>query len=440
MITQHPIRSAVVQRLTLRFVAILLLAIFGMVLPRVEASTQSAAVIIEWNQLLQQNLLGLPPQAQVRPYAMLHIAMADAVVAIEGRYDPYHVRMSAPHGASAEAAAAQAGHDILIALIPAAEATFNNALEARLATINPGLRSLGVQVGHKVAAAVIAWRQDDGSANANPQPPAFLPSTLPGIWRQTISGPATFSKFGDVVPFGLLTATQFLPTPPPQLESAQYAQDFNEVKEKGRATGSTRTLEEERFAQLFAGVGTYANVTNFFRLWNNVARDVAQAKSLSLVDTARLFALLNATTHDSLQTSHTSKFVYRLWRPETAIDQAALDHNDATAPEAAWIPLLTTPPYPAYSSNATCVSFGPARMLANVFGDDAQSFTATWYTGTSPPTVVHAEPYNSFSALAQDGADSRVWGGIHFRFDLVGSQVSCTEVADYIFDHYMRPR
>ena len=439
MITKHLICTTAVKGFTQAIATTFALAALGVVAPRVEARTQSAEVIIEWNQLLQQNLAG-PPQAQVRPYAMLHIAMADAVVAVEGRYDPYHVRMSAPQGASAEAAAAQAGHDILVALIPAAQAQFDTALQTRLATITPGLRKLGVQVGKKVAAAVLAWRQNDGSATANPQPPAFLPSTLPGIWRQTVSGPATFSRFGDVVPFGLLTSTQFLPIPPPQLESAEYAQAFNEVKEKGRATGSTRTLEETRFAQLFAGVGTYANVTNFFRLWNNVARDVSRAKSLSLVDTARLFALLNATTHDSLQTSHTSKFVYRLWRPETAIDQAAVDDNAGTAAEAAWPPLLTTPPYPSHTSNATCVSFGPARMLANVSGDDAQSFTATWYTGASPPAVVHAEPYNSFSALAQDGADSRVWGGIHFRFELDASHVSCAQVADYIFDNYMQPR
>src|SRR5262249_54488956 len=189
------------------------------------------------------------------------------------------------------------------------------------------------QVGKKDAAAILAWRENDGSATANPQPPAFLASVLPGIWRTTATGPAQFSEFGSVDPFGLLTPTQFLPIPPPQLESAEYAEDFNEVKSKGRATGATRTPEETRFAQLFAGVGPYANVTNAFRLWHNIARDVSQEKSLSLVGTARLFALLSASIHDSLQTSHTSKFVYRLWRPETAIDQAAVDNNASTAPE-----------------------------------------------------------------------------------------------------------
>ncbi len=303
-----------------------------------------------------------------------------------------------------------------------------------------GSRANGVQVGQQVAAAILTWRENDGSATANPQPPAFLPSVLPGIWRPTASGPAQFSEFGSVVPFALLTPTQYLPTPPPQLESTEYAEDFNEVKSKGRATGSTRTPEETRSAQLFAGLGDFANATNPFRLWDNVARDVAARKSLSLVETARLFALLSASIHDSLQTSQASKFVYRLWRPETAIDQAGVDDNPNTAPETAWPPLLPTPPYPSHASNMDCIGMGAARLLANVFRSDTQSFTATWSTAATPPVVVHSQPYTSFSALARDEGNSRIWGGIHFRFEIDASDVSCAQVADYVFDHYMQRR
>ena len=403
---------------------------------------QSAEVIIEWNQLLQQSTAGAP-FLQARTYAITHIAMADAVVAIQGPYKPFHARVWAPHGASAQAAAAQAAHDVLAVLNPAGLASFDTALQNRLATIPPGPRNLGVQAGKKVAAAILAWRQNDGFAAANPQPPAFLASTLPGIWQQTTAGAAgaaQFSELGSVVPFGLLTSTQFLPAVMPQLESAEYATDFNEVKSVGEATSATRVLEQTRFAQLFAGVGTYANVTNIFRLWNNVARDVSQDKSLSLAGTARLFALMNASIFDSLQTSQTSKFVYRLWRPVTAIDQAGIDNNADTAAQAGWTPLLGTPPYPSHSSNMACVGAGAARMLANVFGDDAQSFTATWFSSATPPTVVHAEPYDSFWAMALDEGDSRVWGGIHFRFEITTSQVSCSQVADYLFDNYMQAR
>jgi hypothetical protein len=123
--------------------------------PRAQASHQNAEVIIEWNQLLQQNVAG-PPFSQVRTYAMMHIAMADAVVAIQGRYEPYHVRVWAPRGGSAESAAAQAAHDVLVALIPASQVTFDTALQTRLTAVPPGLRELGVQVGKKAASGVLA--------------------------------------------------------------------------------------------------------------------------------------------------------------------------------------------------------------------------------------------------------------------------------------------
>ncbi|MBV9696109.1 MAG: vanadium-dependent haloperoxidase [Gammaproteobacteria bacterium] len=394
-------------------------------------------VIVEWNQLLQTNISGLPV-SQPHNYAMLQIAMADAVVAIHRRYRPFHAHIAAPAGASAEAAAAQAGHDILVTLFPASQAVADTALANRLAQIDPGRAALGVQVGKQAAAAILAWRQNDGYAGANPQPPAVLASTLPGIWVPTATGPYQFSLIYHVTPFALLTPFQFLPPPHPQLESPEYATAFNEVKDVGRSNSTVRTLEQGRFAQLFAGVGAYANVTSVFRIWSNVARDVSQSNSLSLVDTARLYAMMWASMHDSILTSHSSKAVYLLWRPETAIAHADIDNNPATDAEPGWTPLIPTPPYPAYSSDMTCLATGASRMLAHVLGSDAQSFTATWYTKAG--TVVFAQPYNSLWSFAVDEANSRVWGGIHYRFDIEASQASCTQVADYVFDNFMQPR
>ncbi|HEY1875307.1 MAG TPA: vanadium-dependent haloperoxidase [Steroidobacteraceae bacterium] len=368
---------------------------------------------------------------------MLHIAMADAVAAIDEGYRPFHAQVSAQWGASAEAAAAQAGHDVLVSLLPDTQPTADSVLTNQLAQIPPARAFLGAVVGRKAAAAILAWRQNDGYASANPQPPSFLASTLPGVWRPTASGPYQYSQIGNVEPFGLLTPSQFLPTPYPQLESAAYAEAFNEVKTVGRAVSATRTPEQTRFAQLFAGVGPFMNVTSPFRLWSNVARDLSEQKSLSLLATARLFALTTAAIHDSLQTSHYSKAVYRLWRPETAIAHADLDDNPATNAEAGWTPLIPTPPYPAFSSNMTCIGTGASRMLANVLGSDAQIFTATWYRAGD--TVVFSQPYTSLFQLGNDEAHSRIWGGIHYRFDIEASQVACTQVADYLFDNHMRP-
>ena len=403
-------------------------------------------IIVAWNQLLQQILTpptGPPPVlpvGQPRDYAMLHIAMADAVVGLHQRYQPFHAHVSAPSGASEEAAAAQAGHDVLSARFPAAQAAADALLASQLAQIPPGRRSLGIQAGASAAAQILAWRQNDGyaSADPNPAPPDLAPGTLPGIWRQTPSGRYQFSEIINVLPFGLLTSTQFLPRPFPQLESSEYADAYNEVKSVGRIDSTVRTPEQGRFAQLFAGNGpAYKNVTGPFRLWSNVARDLSQQKSLSLVDTARLFALTLATIHDSILTSHSSKAVYRLWRPETAIANADLDNNTATDPEPGWRPLIPTPPYPAYSSNMTCIGTGASVMLAQILGSDMQTFAATWYDAGG--VAVFTQPYTRLSQLRFDEANSRIWGGIHYRFDIDASVVSCTQVADYLFDNYMRP-
>jgi hypothetical protein len=396
-------------------------------------------VIIEWNTLLQQ-FQGGQPFPQSRGYAMLHVAMADAVIAIEGNYEPFQIRTHASSAASAEAAAAQAGHDVFYALIASLEgrAAADAALLARLDKIPLAARSKGTAIGMKVAAEVVASRLNDGYLTANPVPATLGASTLPGIWRPTPSGAYQYSDMGAVQPFALLTPTQFLPAPFPQLESAAYATDLNEVKLLGRTIAPDRTEAQTRFAQLFAASpgSIHVNVTNPFRLWSNVARDLTRKHELSLVRTARLFALTLVSMHDSLLTSQNSKEVYRLWRPETAIKNAGIDDNPETVADPDWTPLVTTPPYPAYASNMTCLGAGSARMLANVLGDDSQEFAATWYRADG--SVVWSQPYTSLWQLGDDAANSRIWGGIHFGFDIDASQVSCTQVADYIFENRMR--
>lgn len=448
--------------------ATLLVAVAGVQTQRVEATNNdsSAAVIIEWNQLAQQHIAGLP-FVQIRQYAMLHIAMADAVVSIERRYEPYKFGVWAPYGASARAAAAQAAHDVLFSLITvqASRDAFAQKLTADLATVPTGPRLGGVLVGKKVAAWVIAWRQNDGFATADPRP--MPTSSLPGVYRMTPSGATQFAKFGEVEPFGVLSPTQFLPVPYPALESPEYAAAFNDVKTLGRrpsplptsAAGYTPT---QRTALLWAGgmaggeaatPGTpvptpFVNVTNPFRVWYNAARDVAQAESLSLPQTARLFALTAASIFDSVQTSQNSKFVYRLWRPETAIRATAPDQDDdnaSTLEDGTWLPLLLTPPYSSHSSNMQCIGAGAARMLHNVVGGE-RSIKVTWYasnTVTPPattPPVVHTQVFPTFWDAAIDEGNSRLWGGIHYEFELGASRDSCSAVADYIFETKMLQR
>jgi hypothetical protein len=307
-----------------RFAAGLAAAI-GIFAPPAGATNSNAEVIVEWNQLLQANMPSTAGLLTPRYFAMLHIAMFDAANAIEREYTPYHARLLAHPAASTEAAAAQAGHDVLVALIPTPEAraAFDAALQARLAGIQPWRAAAGSAVGHQAASDIIGWRAHDGSGAPNP---VFTLPTFPGLWQPTSAQGAQFVLFGEVTPFALLTPTQYLPDPPPTLTSERYTRDFDEVKTLGSATSTVRTAEQTQTARLFASVG---NSTIHFAMWNIVARDVARRAHWSLVDTARLFALMNASMHDGLQSSHTSKFVYGLWRPVTAIRRADEDMNSA---------------------------------------------------------------------------------------------------------------
>ncbi len=389
-------------------------------------------VVTEWNQILESVVPagGLTPP---RYYSMLHVAMFDAVNSISGDHRPFHTRVWAPRGASLEAAAAQAAHDVLAAQFPASVGVFDAALQARLAGIPTGRAKLGVEVGQAVAAEILEWRAHDGW---NDPVPAYVLPALPGLYQPTppAFGPAQFVQFGSTTPFALLTPTLYLPVAPPTLTSERYATDFEEVKAVGSTTSTVRTPEQTQLARLFASV---ISSTVHWALWNHVARDTAQEKHLSLVESARLFALLNVSIHDGVQTSHTSKFIYGLWRPVTAIRRADEDLNPATTADAGWTPLLTTPPYPSYSGNMACVGSSAARALGLFYGTDEMAFTARWVGSGGNPDV--ARSYATFSAMALDQANSRIFGGIHYRFDNDASRATCPRVADYVFTNYMRP-
>jgi hypothetical protein len=399
------------------------------------AFAQDAELVIEWNRVLLS--VAPPGVAIVRPAAMLHIAMFDAVNAIERAYTPYRFDVRASRGASAEAAAAQAAHDVLTALYPDAHTTFDTLLDSQLASLPAGREKQGIAIGHAVAQAVLDWRQNDGwPATIVPDPTYVLPPT-PGNWQPTPPGFsfATFTFFPEVTPFGIQTSTQFLPPPPPELTSERYAKDFNETKMLGSVGSTERTAEQTEIALRIAGVGfTTVPVSIFFE----VTVDVARTQGLSLVDTARLFAFVSVAEHDGLQTSFTSKFTYGLWRPVTAIQRADEDGNPLTAADPTWLPLLVTPPYPSYAGNASCVSASAARALQLAMGTDEVPFTVTWVGIPPNPDVTRA--YERFSDLAEEAARSRIYGGIHYQFDSDASQAACPKVADYVFANYMLPR
>ena len=406
-----------------------------------EPSELNGDVIIQWNQLLTETarVPGLHPATirVERSYSMLHVAMFDAVNAIERRYTSFLFDGQASSGASEVAACAQAAHDILTALYPSRQPIYDAALAATLAAIPAGRAQQGANIGATVAAQVLVWRSSD---RWDAVPPAYAPPELPGYWQPTPPsfGTAVFTHFPDVVPFAIESGTQFVAPPPPFLNSADYAEAFNEAKRLGAKNSTDRTADQTLVANLHASVGTRATPIS---VWNGIARDVSRSQALGLVDTARLFALLNVAFLDAVQTSFAGKYGYHLWRPVTAIRRAGEDLNPATDPDSEWQPLLSSPRYPTYPGNAAALSAASARILARFFGTDAIAFDV-FFESTDPAINPNGwtRSYSSFWQCADEQARSRVYGGIHFTFDSVASQQSAVELADWVFECTLVPR
>lgn len=389
-------------------------------------------VILQWNRVLQETIRtsGQQPATifPVRSFAMMHAAMFDAVNSIDGTYTPYLTDVPGGPRSSKEAAAAKAAHDVLAALYPTRQSIFAAELSISLNGIPEFRSSQGIRVGEIVASRLLAARVNDGWTV--PPPPYVLPPT-PGNW-QPAPGPAGFTQYPAVIPFATASSTQFAPNPPPLLTSAEYAASLNEVKELGSATSTTRTADQTKVAQLWANVNT---PTSVWFVWNNVARSVATSRNNTTVENARLFALMNIAFHDALQTTMASKFVHGLWRPVTAIRRADEDGNPDTTPDVNWTSLIGNPPYPTYAGNHAAIGTSQSTILALMFGRDDIRFEHTW-EGAGGAT----RSYPGFAAMANEEERSRVYGGIHFTFDQTTGQSVGRNVANYVFQNFMRPR
>jgi hypothetical protein len=391
--------------------------------------------VLDWNVVLFQIVLSEPAGANLatsiatsRPAAIMHLAVFEAVNAIEGDYEPYLGTITAPAGASSRAAAAAAAHDVLRAFFvsPTNVALLDTALAISLGAIPDGQgKDDGVAVGQAAAAAMVAARVGDGSA-----PPAFWvpPNSDPGEWQTTPSCPAlggVFFHWKNVTPFALASTDQFRSDPPPQLTDNKYRKDFDEVKALGRFDSPQRPQDRADVAILYRDLlGP--------QTWNPIARQVAAAEGTSLSENARTFALLNMAIHDALLAVQETKYHYRFWRPETAIRRAGEDGNPKTDPDPAWAPFIVTPCFPSYSSAHASAGGAARKILERAFGAGGHDFTVSH---PSQPISVH---YTKFSQVTDDIDDARIYGGIHFRFDQVAGARQGRRVGSYIYKNFLR--
>jgi hypothetical protein len=373
------------------------------------SASQSMNPVIEWNRTLL--VIVRTPGAQpstihsTRNFAMLHAAIFDAVNNIDRDFEPYAVRH--PHvsrRASAQAAADQAAHDVLISLYPAFATTLDSELQQDLAQIPYGRdKADGIEEGQDVAAAILALRSNDGSAAVLPP---FVPKNQPGSYQLTPPNfaPADFIQWPNVTPFALAHANEFRPGPPPQLTGEDYTLSFNEIKSLGLITSATRTADQTQIGQFWNG-----NIQDF---WNEIAQTAALTHHLDLDQSAHLFALLNISLADTTIAFLDAKYTYDLWRPVTAIQMADSDNNPATAQDPTWIPLSTkTAPDPSFPGAHSAISFAAAEVLRLYLGDQIiLDVTSESLGGVT-------RHFASFSEAAEEAGLSRIYAGQHFRFD-----------------------
>jgi hypothetical protein len=396
-----------------------------------------ADVVLDWNAIAVSTLVSQNqnPFAQARLMSITQLAVFEAVNAITGDYEPYLGTVVAPMGASADAAAVTAAYKVLKNYLPMA-ADLHPAYVASLAAIPEGQAKCdGITTGEAAAAQMIALRASDGSS-----PPQFyLPDPIdPGDWQLTPSCPAAggvFFQWQNVTPFGVPSTpgsrawiAQFAPSPPPALNSRRYAMDYNEVKRVGNVTSDPTDRPQDR-----ADVARFYAVSSPSLVFNLAARQVATAEGSSLSENARVLALLNMASNDSLVASFWTKYHYEFWRPETAIHEGDQDGNRKTDADPAFMPYIVTPCFPSFPSNHGSGSNSAAEVLRRAFGAGGHDITIS-----NPAVPGLSFHYTKFSQITDDISDARVYGGIHYRFDQDAGADLGRDVATYVYKHNLR--
>ena len=385
-------------------------------------------VVTEWNQKAVSLTLApasaLAPVQQARVMAIFQLAVHDAVNGITGEYDTYLSPLAAPQNASPEAAAIAAAYHALKNLFPARAAELDFQYVISLTVHGLSLSDPGIEYGGSAAAAILAARANDHSAEA--QFPYDAPGAgNPGVWVRLNNAPALLPGWGNVTPFVIRSASQFDPGPPPALNSDTYTTDYNEIKQIGVKLNSTRTSEQSDIAQFWRASPT--------AIWNSVLTQVMETRDLNLSQKARLFALMYLAAGDASIACWGTKYEYNFWRPEPAIISAGLDGNDSTVGDASWQPFIPTPPHPDYPSGHTTNSSAMAKILMLEFGDNPGVPITVTLSGIT-------RHWNSFSEGVQEVIDARVYSGIHWRnSDEVGARMG-RQIAQFVSHHALSAR
>ncbi len=397
------------------------IAILGAALLAITVASRAAAdEVMRWNKIATDAsaVANTNPLTESCVFAILHVAIHDAVNAVESRYEPYQPRTSpAPVAASVEAAIAGAAHDTLVALLPESKVSFDAALEETLRTVaDDSRKTAGLEVGRAAAAAILAARENDGQKRTV----EYTPGTKPGEYRPTAPDfkPAALAHWGSVTPFVLKSSAQFRCPEPPPMNSSRDLADIEEVRAIGGSKSVMRTAEQSEIGRYWYESSPQG--------WNRIAREVSAARQFDVWENARLFALVNLAMADGYIAGFEDKYYYNYWRPVTAIRERG---------DSEWLSYLPTPPVPEYPSNHTIEGAAAATVMARFFNTDFISFSMT--SGAPYPGITRK--FWSFSEAARENGASRILCGIHFATAVNAGYIQGERIGEWVYEHALQP-
>ena len=405
----------------------------------------SNSTVIAWNTAIGQAVdNSFPPPAEARIYAMVSLAIHDALNNVVPKYEAYASDNSSVDASDltkelitplADAAVSQAAYDVLTSLYPPSQPQAAALLESILSgSSDPDLGELGVEVGHAVASALFVKRQSDfplvfSSFDLGNAPGVYQANYMPWAVANPPVWPANAvyaANLGNFEPFGMATSDQFRPVPPDAINSSEYAADYDEVKRLGCTACPERSAEQTEIGAFW--------VENVSSSTNRIARAMAEQEKLDGWETARLFALLHISQIDANISSFEGKYHYNYWRPITAIRAGDNDGNPATVGDASWTPTFRTPPTPDYPSTHAYTGAAGSEVLKRFFKKDKISLKII-----SPYYLPGVErTLTSFTQIGRENALSRIYIGYHFRKAVEEGEKMGRQLGAYVFDNSLQ--
>ncbi len=391
------------------------------------AQPASADTVCEWMDLA--NRLGAAAQAapapqppeQTRATTRTALAMFEALNAIDRRYRSYLGLEPADRTASQDAAAATAAYKVLVHHHPALKAALDDSYALAMGAIrDERAREAGRILGEKAAAAAI---QAGGVDPAIAQEP-YRPRTAPGEWIGA-SLPSLEPHWAAFRPWAIPSPDALRPPPPVALNSPRWARDYDEVRRLGARSSTERTPYQTLVARYRQAFDTMPSM-----------RQVADAPGRTPVQNARMFAVYQMAFDDAAQAMVVAKLHYNYWRPITAIRNGANDGNESTQPDPDWLPLLPTPNFSEYPCGHCTVAAAIAEVMTAETGNRPANGVRIM-SQAIPTSVVQALP--SWDEWAQEVSDSRIYGGVHYRFSNEAGEQIGRRAARIVLDKVMKP-